>query len=87
MCPDTSGVAFEKLRELDMFAIEFQFLHDMLVACTQIRVFKVFSLKGGKLSRRSSHPADNLEIGNVFSQLQNLKSITSHLIHFLVLDS
>ena len=43
MCPDTSGVAFEKLRELeihkDMFAIEFQFVHDMLAACTQIMVF------------------------------------------------
>ena len=93
MCPDTSGVAFEKLAELeihkDMFAIEFQFLLDMLAACTQIRVFKVCALKVANYQEEvliqlftSKKHLQKLEIFSL--NFRTSSPITSQLVHFLV---
>jgi len=93
MCPEVLNVRFDKLVELsihkDMFAIEFQFIHDMLACCTQIRTFKVFSLK------MANYNEDTLiQLFTDKKHLQKLQvlslnfrtssPLSSHLIHFLI---
>jgi len=49
MCPEVSSVTFPHLSHLviskDMFAIDFNFIHDLLGSCVSLSVFKVFSLR------------------------------------------
>jgi len=93
MCPDTSEVVFNNLTELsihkDMFAIEFHFLHSMLSACSQVKVFRVSAMKvtnydESKLislisSKRHLH---DLEVFSL--NFRTSSPMTSHLLHFLV---
>jgi len=93
MCPEVLNVRFEKLVDLsihkDMFAIEFQFIHDMLACCTQIRVFKVFSLKMANYNEETLiqlfTEKKHLQELQVFSlNFRTSCPISSHLIHFLI---
>jgi len=93
MCPDTSGVTFDNLTELsihkDMFAIEFKFVHDMLAVCTQIKVFKVFSLKVANYDEdlliqlfSSKKHLTRMEIFSL--NFRTSSPMSSRLVHFLV---